>query len=199
MKSTYRKVNEHSLNKANPFLDDTLQHIEKGEKTLLFGQKNPDLIIDSDSQVKGHSLFARKVTVDKARFTKVFMTGLSNWFDLSRAGIKMFAYVANQVGPNKDTFDVDFDDCKAFTGYKGTSTILSALAELMENKFIARGPNPYKYYINPTIFFNGDRLTFIEQYELEKTTEQKKAAGGQQLDLLEMLEDIKAEKAQATA
>jgi hypothetical protein len=69
----------------------------------------------------------------------------------------------------------------------------------MENKFIARGPNPYKYYINPTIFFNGDRLTFIEQYELEKTTEQKRAAGGQQLDLLEMLEDIKAEKAQATA
>jgi hypothetical protein len=68
----------------------------------------------------------------------------------------------------------------------------------MENKFIARGPNPYKYYINPTIFFNGDRLTFIEQYELEKTTEQKKA-DGRQLDLLEMIEDIKAEKAQATA
>jgi hypothetical protein len=138
MKSTYRKVNEHGLNKVNPFLDDTVQHIEKGEKTLLFGQKNP---------------------------------GLSNWFDLSKAGIKMFAYVANQVTPNKDTFDVDFDECKAFTGYKGTSTILSALAELMENKFIARGPNPYKYYINPTIFFNGDRLTFIEQYEVESKEE----------------------------
>jgi hypothetical protein len=173
MKSTYRKVNEHSLNKVNPFLDETVQHIEKGEKTLLFGQKNPDLIIDSDSQVKGHSLFARKVTVDKAKFTKVFMSGLANWFDLSKAGIKMFAYVAHQIGPNKDTFDVDFDDCKAFTGYKGTSTILSALAELMENKFIARGPNPYKYYINPTIFFNGDRLTFIEQYEVEKGEENK--------------------------
>jgi hypothetical protein len=171
MKSTYRKVNEHGLNKVNPFLDDTVQHIEKGEKTLLFGQKNPDLIIDSDSQVKGHSLFARKVTVDKAKFMKVFMSGLSNWFDLSKAGIKMFAYVANQVTPNKDTFDVDFDECKAFTGYKGTSTILSALAELMENKFIARGPNPYKYYINPTIFFNGDRLTFIEQYEVESKEE----------------------------
>lgn len=168
MKSTYRKVNEHGLNKVNPFLDDTVQHIEKGEKTLLFGQRNPDLIVDNDGSVKGHSLFARKVTVDKAKFMKIFVSGLSNWFDLSRAGIKMFAYVANQVSPNKDTFDVDFDECKAFTGYKGTSTILSALAELMENKFIARGPNPYKYYINPTIFFNGDRLTFIEQYELEK-------------------------------
>ncbi|RZK76829.1 MAG: hypothetical protein EOO85_10335 [Pedobacter sp.] len=167
MKSVYKKVNEHSLNKANPFLEDTIQHIERGEKTLLFGQKQPDLIIDSNSQVKGHSLFARRIPIDKAKFMKVFMTGLSNWFDLSKAGIKVFAYIANQVKPNRDTFDLDFDECKAFTGYKGTSTILSALAELMENKFIARGPNPYKYYINPTIFFNGDRLTFIEQYEVE--------------------------------
>jgi hypothetical protein len=194
----YKKVGDYSLNKINPFLEDTLQHIEKGEKTLLFGQKNPDLIIDSDSQVKGHSLFARKVTVDKAKFMKIFMTGLSNWFDLTKAGIKVFAYVANQISPNRDTFDLDFDECKAFTGYKSDKMIFSGLAELMENKFIARGPNPFKYYINPTVFFNGDRLTFVEQYELEKTTEQKKA-GGQQLDLVEMIEEIKAEKAQATA
>ncbi len=198
MKSAYRKINEHNLNKANPFLEDTVQHIEKGEKTLLFGQKNPDLIIDSDSQVKGHSLFARKVTVDKAKFMKVFMTGLSNWFDLSKAGIKVFAYVANQVSPNRDTFDVDFDECKAFTGYKGTSTILSALAELMDNKFIARGPNPYKYYINPTIFFNGDRLTFIEQYEVEKT-ELQKATEGKQFDLIEAFENNAAVPVQAAA
>ena len=193
----YKKVGDYSLNKINPFLEDTLQHIEKGEKTLLFGQKNPDLIIDSNSQVKGHSLFARKVTVDKAKFMKIFMTGLSNWFDLTKAGIKVFAYVANQINPNRDTFDLDFDECKAFTGYKSDKMIFSGLAELMENKFIARGPNPFKYYINPTVFFNGDRLTFVEQYELEKTTEQKKA-DGQQLDLTEMIENTKAEKAQAT-
>jgi hypothetical protein len=41
----------------------------------------------------------------------------------------------------------------------------------VDNHFIARGPNPFVYYINPTIFFNGDRLTFVEQYELEKKEE----------------------------
>ena len=50
----------------------------------------------------------------------------------------------------------------------------------------------------PLVFFNGDRLTFVKQYEIEKTTEQKKTSG-QQLDLVEMIEEIKAEKAQATA
>ncbi|MDZ5447978.1 hypothetical protein U2F26_35735, partial [Micromonospora sp. 4G57] len=114
----YKKIGDYSLNKANPFLDDTVQHIEKGEKTLLFGQKNPDLIVDNDGSVKGHSLFARKVTVDKAKFMKVFMTGLSNWFDLSKAGIKVFAYVANQIEPNRDTFMFSLERCKNFTGYK---------------------------------------------------------------------------------
>ncbi len=167
----YNKLTEYGSNRVNPFLDDTLQHIEKGEKTLLFGQKNPDLIIDSDSVVKGHSLFARKVTVDKAKFMKIFMTGLSNWFDLSKAGIKMFAYVANQIEPNRDNFIFDLEDCKAFTGYSSKNSIFSGLAELVENKFIARGPAFNIYYINPTIFFNGDRLTFIEQYEVEKKSE----------------------------
>jgi hypothetical protein len=184
----YKKIGDYSLNKANPFLDDTLQHIEKGEKTLLFGQKNPDLIIDSDSQVKGHSLFARKVSVDKAKFMKVFMSGLSNWFDLSKAGIKVFAYVANQVEPNRDTFMFSLERCKDFTGYKSDKMVFSGLAELAENKFIARGENPFVYYINPTVFFNGDRLTFVEQYEVEQPAELKEGQIQQPAGLIESFE-----------
>lgn len=169
----YNKITDFGLNEGNPFLPATVVHVEKGEKTLLFGQKNPDLIIDSDSQVKGHSLFARKITVDKAKFMKVFMSGLTNWFDLSKPAIKVFAYIAETLEPNRDSVDFSLEKCKAFTGFKAQKTILSALAELAANQFIARGPHPYKYFINPTIFFNGDRLTFIEQYEVEKQDENR--------------------------
>lgn len=125
---------------------------------------------------------------------KVFMSGLSNWFDLTKAGIKVFAYVANEVEPNRDTFVFDLENCKKFTGYAGKNSIFSGLAELVENRFIARGPNPFVYYINPTVFFNGDRLTFIEQYEIEKKEEPDKKTEGRQMDLLEMLDEIKVEK-----
>jgi hypothetical protein len=183
----YNKLTQ-PLNRENPFLEDTVQHIEKGTKTLLFGQKNPDLIVDNEGSVKGHSLFARKMTVDKAKFMKIFMTGLSNWFDLSKAGIKMFAYVANQVEPNRDTFMFDLENCKKFTGYAGKNSIFSGLAELVDNHFIARGPNPFVYYINPTIFFNGDRLTFVEQYEVEKTSELKEGQTQESANLVESFE-----------
>jgi hypothetical protein len=184
----YNKITDFDPNEGNPFLPATMVHVEKGEKTLLFGQKNPDLIIDSDSQVKGHSLFARKVTVDKAKFMKVFMSGLTNWFDLSKPAIRVFAYIAETLEPNRDSVDFSLEKCKEFTGFKAQKTILSALAELAANQFIARGPHPYKYFINPTIFFNGDRLTFIEQYEVEQTAELPEAETQKPDSLIESFE-----------
>ena len=55
-----------------------------------------------------------------------------------------------------------------YTNYKSKNSILSGLSELLENRFIARGSNPYKYYLNPTIFFNGDRLTLVKHFEVDE-------------------------------
>lgn len=143
-----------------------MHHIEKGEKTLFFSDKRPDLIVDQDGAVKGHTLFARKQTVDKAEFRKIFRTSLANWFDLSKAGIRVFAYIAENLEKDKDSFEFDLEACKTFTKYSATNTILSGLSELITNQFIARGNHPYKYFINPTVFFNGNRLTLVEEYEV---------------------------------
>jgi hypothetical protein len=162
----YNKLTNHVLNRKNPFLEDTISHVVKGDKTIFFSNKTPDLIIDSEGAVRGSAILARKVKVDKAEFMKIYKTGLANWYDLSKSAIKMFAYVSNKLKPNSDNFDFDLEDCKEFTGYAAKNTILNALTELIDNKFIARGANPYKYYINPTIFFNGNRLTFLEQIDI---------------------------------
>lgn len=162
----YKKLSSHSLNKVNPFLPATVHHIEKGEKMLFFTDKRADMIVDHEGEVKGHSMFARKQIVDKAEFRKVFRTSLANWFDLSKAGIRVFAYIAENLEKDKDSFEFDLEACKAFTKYSATNTILSGLAELIDNQFIARGNHPYKYFINPTVFFNGNRLTLVEQYEV---------------------------------
>lgn len=165
----YRKVGEYKLNDKNPFLDQTVLHVEKGEKVYLMASKGPDLIIDGEGAVRGHSLFARKIEVDKAQFTKVFVDGMGNWFELSKAGIRVFSYIISILKPNRDEFSIRLDAALKHTKYKSKKTILSGLAELLENKFIARGQNPYHYFINPTIFFNGNRLTFVNQYLLRES------------------------------
>ncbi len=138
---------------------------------LFFTDKRADMIVDHEGEVKGHSMFARRQVVDKAEFRKVFRTSLANWFDLSKAGIRVFAYIAENLEKDRDSFEFSLKACKAFTKYSATNTILSGLAELIDNQFIARGNHPYKYFINPTVFFNGSRLTLIEQYEVPESGE----------------------------
>lgn len=167
----YNKLSAHPFNKVNPFLQETLHHIEKGERKLFFSDSKADLLIDHHGAVKGHSLFARKQEVDKAQFTKIFKTSLCNWFDLSKSAMRVFAYIADILEKNQDSFEFDLEKCKLFTKYSATNSILSGLAELIDNQFIARGNHPYKYFINSAVFFNGNRLTLIEEYELVEKRE----------------------------
>lgn len=163
----YKKIKKFKSNKENPFIEETMQHIELGSKQILMGTDNPDMIVGNDGEVKGHAMFMQRKVVDKAQFSKVFIESLPQFFGLSKSGIKMFSYVMSIVKPNQDSFYINYDDCMSFTGYKSQKTIITGMAELLENKFIARGQNPYHFYINPTIFFNGDRITFVKQFQLK--------------------------------
>ena len=170
-----KKLYEYQLNKVNPFVDETVYHVEKGEKIILMGTKRADALIDGETgEIKAHSVFAKRMKIDRAQFAKIYINSLASWFDLSRTGIRMFAYILNKLKPNADSFILTYDDCMEYTGYKSRKSISDGLKELIENEFIARGVNQYIYFINPTIFFNGDRLSFLEHYEIEEQKEDKK-------------------------
>jgi len=169
----YKKVTKYEYNKENPFLEDTIVHVVKGYKTIVMGKgKDTDLVVNSDGEIKGHSVFMKKIKVDKAEFRKLFISNIAYFFGLSKSGIRVFGYIASITRINKDSVFIDFDDCMEFTGYKSKKTILTGLSELLENSFIARGKNPYHYFVNPTIFWNGDRISFLEQIVKQKDNEQ---------------------------
>jgi len=168
----YKKITVFDTNKENPFLDDAVMHIQKGTKTILMGSNKSDILIDSRTgEAKGHSVFFKKTDVDKAQFAKVYISNLASFFGLSKAGIKIFGFVLSITKINKDYVDFDYSACMEFTGYKSKKAILTGLAELLENGFIARGKHTYHFFINPTIFWNGDRISFFNQ--IAKKTESK--------------------------
>lgn len=49
--------------------------------------------------------------------------------------------------------------------------MVSGLAELLEAGILARSQEPSLYFINPTIMFNGNRLTFAKSYVKKKLEE----------------------------
>lgn len=173
--TSYNKITEYAVNRRNPFIDETMIHIEKGTKTIMVTNREHDLLVDSSTgSVKGVTMLAVHKKVDKAQFMKVFYEGFRRLYDLSKSAIRVFGFIVETMkdSPNKDTFLIDFELCKSETRYS-RKTINSGIAELIGNGFIARGPNPYIYYVNPTIFFNGDRLVLMESYELKESLESK--------------------------
>lgn len=164
----YLKVTSHEVNKQNPFIDDLLEVKVSDRKRIIAG-KNPNYVINSDTgEITGTQVFAVSEKVDKEKFTKIYKQGLVGMFGLSKAGIKVFSFIASIVKPNKDEVIFDAEECKEFTGYKTHQPIMTGLSELISNNFIARSERHYKYYINPTMFFNGNRVAFIKMYHIEE-------------------------------
>jgi hypothetical protein len=106
----------------------------------------------------------RYIEVDEAQFTKLYVSELSALFDLTKPAIRVFAYLLTALRPNKDTILFIMDDCLEFTKYKSKKDVLSGLSCLIESKIIARSKQEFIYYINPLIFFNGNRITFAKSY-----------------------------------
>ena len=169
----YKKVSKFQMNKVNPFIEETIQHIEKGDRMIFMGTRDDILVDGNTGEVKAHSIIAKKVKLDKAQFRKVYVNNIASWFDLSKTGLRVFGFILSIIKPNHDSFDFDFDDCMEYTKYKSKNSVLSGLSELLENRFIARGSNPYKYYLNPTIFFNGNRLTLVKHFEVDPNEPKK--------------------------
>ena len=59
------------------------------------------------------------------------------------------------------------------------------LTGLIEANIIARSNHHLKYYINPLVVFNGDRVTFAKTYVKKK--KEKEEAAKNQLDLFDPL------------
>lgn len=66
--------------------------------------------------------------------------------------------------PSKDSIAFSLIDCMEYTGYKAKSTIYKGIAELLCSGIIARSKEDWRYFINPLIIWNGNRVTFVNEY-----------------------------------
>lgn len=166
----YKKITQYKINDTSPFINDLVEMEISNRRRIIAGKSSEVLVNNTTGEVHGSTVFAINEKVDKEEFTKIYRKGLAGMFGLSRAGIKVFAFIATIVKPNKDMIYFEIKDCKKFTGYKSHQPINTGLSELIESKFIARTDAPYRYFINPTMFFNGSRVAFIKIYETENNT-----------------------------
>jgi regulatory protein YycH of two-component signal transduction system YycFG len=119
----------------------------------------------------------RREVKDTEQFVKFYMDNLKLFFNLSPRALKVVSYVMSVTKPNIDNIYFDMEDCKNYTSINSKTTIISALSELISNDFLAVSSKRYLYFINPSIFFNGNRVTFINS-AIKQNDETKKLGDG---------------------
>ena len=184
-------IRDFEKNKENPFLKEAVAKIEnnivkKYKKTSGTSQNAILQAVNSEGEVIGHTSFIQQIEVDEQKFTKLYLSEFSAFFDLNQSAIKVFGYIMTVLQPKKDQFIFILEDCMEYTGYKGHKSIHDGLAELLKAKIIARGSKEIFYFINPMVAFNGDRVTFAKTYVKKQSP--KIAPNPNQTNLLDVFE-----------
>lgn len=162
-KRDYKGLNQHQQYKINPFINgNSILPIKR--KNTVIGSKDHILINDKTGEVGGTVAIKRVEEVDNETFIKIYIGQIRDLFSLKQNAMKVLSYIITITPINKDKIIFDIDECKAFTGYSSTTTITDGLSILVENGIVARSEKSIVYYINPNIFFNGDRLILVNEY-----------------------------------
>jgi len=181
----YIPLNTFPEHEDNPFVESAIEEIkEHTTKRKVFVRGNRSVInqvVNDNGEFVAHSAFLRTIEVDDSQFVKVYLSRFTAFYELKKPAIKVFGYILNKcIVPDRDIFYFDYDEAKIYTGYSGNNHIRTGLSSLIEQGIIARSTNPFKYYINPLVVFNGDRITFAESYVKRRT---KKINDSNQLSL----------------
>jgi hypothetical protein len=133
--------------------------------------------------VAEHGIFVSK-QVDEGTFVKLFDEGIKAAFDLTGPGFKVFQLVLKLVATGKmqdDKISLHISSATDPTSSLRMSdkTFWRGLRELISKQFIAASTVPTFFWINPHLFFKGDRLTIVNEYvraNNTKETEPKQVA-----------------------
>lgn len=165
-KASY-KIKDFKEHDENPFVRDLI--VPKKRKTNVVATKNGGLINYNTGEIEEDTLFlAQRKELDKEPFIKLFQTQLKALFGLSTTAIRVFGYLMEEMKFDDKVY-IRWKKAKEFTGYKADTSIQRGLAELLDNAFIARTDDNNLYYINPQIFFKGDRIVLVTEYRKKKT------------------------------
>lgn len=157
---------------VNPFLDPVTVEVKANARRRYVRTATSQELVDPETgEVKAISMVHSVEERDDAEFVKVFAEGVKAAFGLGSAGVKVFQAVLEAYQSEKMTGGfADAVNLMWFgNGLNGQSIGMSertfnrGMKELLEKDFI-RPKMPNIYWVNPALFFKGDRVAFVREY-----------------------------------
>jgi hypothetical protein len=157
--------------KENPFWDPT--EVRVGTKMIrVAGGRH----ISEDGEEITHSGVHLIKHVDKEEFVKLYTKNMKVFFDLKPTSQKLLQSVLGfvQKNPGCDAIYLHWFEVDAYMKANelkmSKASFHNAMREMLGKGFLAESEAPNQYWINPHLFFNGDRMTFINEFRIKATS-----------------------------
>lgn len=164
--------------RINPLCEPTKITIKKRYGKSI---QSSDMVDVATGEVVGVNAIRRTEYKDDEHFVKVFASGVAASFDLNRTSQRVFQAILVEyekmpmLGGYADTVDLFWFDgglCGRDIGMSD-KTFQRGLKDLLEKGFLSpRMPN--SFWVNPSLFFKGDRVIFMREYVRVRKSEDEK-------------------------
>lgn len=149
--------------------------------------KTEQLINPTTGEVAGVSAIRQIEEKDDVEFVKVFSDGVKATFGLSRTAARVFQIILDlyqktpMVGGYADSVDIYWfgDGVSGVDAGMSERTFQRGLKELLTQRFLwPKTPN--SFWVNPALFFKGNRVMFIKEYRRKAQPETLTDKGNEQ-------------------
>lgn len=163
--------------KTNPFLEKVSSYRRGIKRTVV--KSNKALLDLETGEIEGVAEIVQQVQVDSEQFVKLYTADLKKFFSLTPKSQRILQIVLLQVQKHKDADSimlnvpvmVDFFETRN-ENPPARQTFYLAVEEMISKGFLARSAfSSDMFYINPAIFFNGDRVRLVKEYQIIRQQE----------------------------
>lgn len=162
----------------NPLMEVTAVPVKK--KKVRSGLASKTLVDVETGEIAAASVVHQIEDKDSDEFVKVFAAGIAAAYELSRTGQRVFQSVLQEY--ERTPMNGGFVDSVHLVwfgdGLQGRDigmsdkTFQRGLKELLSKGFLA--PKiPNVYWVNPALFFKGDRVMFVKEYVRRSTRKEE--------------------------
>jgi hypothetical protein len=177
---------------VNPLLEP---QTVKTRRRLVKSGRSEELVNPATGEISGIAAIHQIEERDDAEFVKVFGAGVAAAYELGKTAQRVFQVVLDQY--QRTPMSRGFADAVELywfdDGIEGRDVGMSeytfkrGLRELLDKSFLYP-KTPTSFWVNPSLFFKGDRVLFIKEYRRRKPTaqEEPEAHGQQRIELERM-------------
>lgn len=175
----------------NPFITATTAIATRRKRVVVSGGK---AIVDTATgEYENVAEIVMIKQVDSEQFVKLFTQNLRVFFDLTPVTMKLLQVLLSQCqqAPNMDRVMLNLTVMQDFfimhqDEPMSKASFHRAVRELIDKQFIAETMLGGLYFINPNLFFNGDRVRFMTELRREKSVSEANEKHAKSLKQMKM-------------